>query len=98
MVFSSNVFLFFFLPFVLLLYFASPRPARFVVLTLASYIFYAWSGPRFLLLLLWTTAFDFTSGNLIGGHWKIVRRGEPGPPPRWFQRAVLTISLTNSIG
>jgi alginate O-acetyltransferase complex protein AlgI len=98
MVFSSNVFLFFFLPAVLLLYFASPRPLKFLVLTLCSYVFYAWSDPRFVLLLLWTTVFDFVCGNLIGGHWRLTRPGSRRTPPLWVKRAVLVTSLTNSLG
>ncbi|HEV2296565.1 MAG TPA: MBOAT family O-acyltransferase [Tepidisphaeraceae bacterium] len=94
MVFSSNVFLFVFLPLVLLLYYSSPRALRFVVLTMVSYVFYAWSDPRFVLLLLWTTLFDFVCGNFIGGHWRITR----GPPPQWVRGGVLAVSLGNSIG
>src|SRR5829696_1272710 len=94
MVFSSNVFLFVFLPAVLLLYYLSPRGLRFVTLTLASYVFYAWSDPRFVVLLLWTTLFDFVCGNFIGGHWRFAR-GAASPRVR---KLILAISLTNSLG
>src|SRR4051812_24475235 len=49
MVFSSLVFLFCFLPATLLCYFASPRPARNLVLALASLVFYVWGAQE----LLW---------------------------------------------
>src|SRR5205823_4726517 len=94
MVFSSNVFLFIFLPAFLLIYFATPRALRLIVLTLGSYVFYAWSDPRFVLLLVWTTRFDFVCGNVIGGHWRFTEVG----PSTATRRIVLTISLVNSIG
>ena len=40
MVFSSYLFLFYFLPAVLLLYYAAPRRAQHLVLTTLSYLFY----------------------------------------------------------
>ena len=45
MVFSSLVFLFTFLPAVLLIYFLVPRPAKNAALLAASLIFYAWGEP-----------------------------------------------------
>src|SRR5581483_915894 len=102
MVFSSNLFLFFFLPAVLILYYATPRALRFLVLTLCSYVFYAWSDPRFVLLLLWVTTVDFTIGNFIGGHWRLpfLRATDEDEPlrRRFFRRALLVLSLTNSLG
>ena len=55
MVFSSILFIFYFLPFVLLAYYAAlqlgRRPAH-LVLTLLSYIFYGWANPAFICLML----------------------------------------------
>ena len=51
MVFSSPVFLFLFLPWVLLLYFGLRVPLRNLVLLLASLFFYAW-GETYLVLLM----------------------------------------------
>src|SRR4051794_27847026 len=96
MVFSSNTFLFVFLPAALLLYYATARGGmRPVVLTLCSYAFYAWSDPRFVLLLLWVTLVDFVCGNLIGGHWRLTRAAEPSVGVR---RAALAFSLVNTLG
>jgi len=95
MVFSSNLFLFIFLPAVLFLYYLAPRRMRFIVLTLSSYLFYAWSDPRFILLLIWVTICDFVIGNLIGGHWRI---SPSRPPPPGFKKFLLALSLTNSLG
>jgi alginate O-acetyltransferase complex protein AlgI len=59
MVFSSHLFLFYFLPFALLLYYASPRPLRHLTLLILSYVFYGWADPRFCLLLFGTTTVDY---------------------------------------
>ena len=52
MVFSSLLFLFRFLPAVLLLYYIVPRPLRNLVLLLVSLVFYAWGEPIYILLML----------------------------------------------
>ena len=51
MVFSSNLFLFLFLPIVLAGYYVAPRAARNAWLLAASLLFYGWGGPRLPLLL-----------------------------------------------
>lgn len=65
MVFSSHIFLFWFLPLALLLYYAVPVRARSLVLTLVSYIFYGWWNPWFTLLMLFSTAIDYFCGAAI---------------------------------
>ena len=67
MVFSSYVFLFYFLPAALLLYFLSPRRASHLVLALLSYAFYGWANPLFVLLLFVSTLVDYTCGLVIAG-------------------------------
>lgn len=62
MVFSSLLFLFRFLPLVLLFYFAAPRRFRNGVLFAASLIFYGWGEPVYILLLLFSTAVDYFHG------------------------------------
>ena len=52
MVFSSIVFLFTFLPVVLILYFLVPKAAKNVILLIASLIFYAWGEPVYVFLML----------------------------------------------
>ena len=73
MVFSSHIFLFYFLPAALLAYYVVPDRRRLLVLTFASYLFYSWTNPWFLLVLGWTTCVDFCCGNLIYGHWRLRR-------------------------
>jgi len=58
-VFSSYLFLFYFLPAFLLAYYAAPRRAKHLVLTLASYLFYGWANPLFVLILLASTVVDY---------------------------------------
>ena len=52
MVFSSLIFLFGFLIVYLAVYFFAPEKYRNQVLLAASLVFYAWSGPQFLLVLI----------------------------------------------
>jgi len=52
MVFSSNIFLFFFLPIFLLAYFLTPKKLRNYTLLLFSLVFYAFGAPDFLFLLV----------------------------------------------
>lgn len=66
MVFSSFVFLFCFLPIILMIYYICPSKARNLILLVASLIFYAWGEPRYVLIMLFSTVFDYTNGRLIG--------------------------------
>ncbi len=66
MVFSSHIFLFFFLPIALLLYYSVPRRGKNVILTLLSYLFYGWSNPLFTLLMFFSTVVDYFCGFIIG--------------------------------
>ncbi len=65
MVFSSLVFLFFFLPIVIILYYLSPRSIRLAILFLASLIFYSWGEPVYIYLIIFSTILDYTMGMLI---------------------------------
>ncbi len=91
MVFSTPLFLCFFLPASLLLYFVSPRAFRLALLTLLSYGFYAWSGPWFLSLLIWTTLVDYVAGALLAGDFG-------REPSRAGRRVILGLSIANTLG
>ncbi len=65
MVFSSYLFIFFFLPLALLAYYAAPKRLRHLVLTIFSYIFYGWANPWFCLLMLFNTSVDYTNGRMM---------------------------------
>ena len=66
MVFSSTVFLLIFLPVVTGVYFLCPRKARNTVLLLFSLVFYGWGEPKYILIMLFSTVFDYTNARLIG--------------------------------
>lgn len=66
MVFSSHLFVYYFLPATLLVYYALPRRGRHLWLTLASYFFYGWANPAFMGLMSLSTAIDFVCGRKIG--------------------------------
>ncbi len=65
MVFSSYLFLFFFLPAALLFYYVSPGRLKHLVLTLFSYLFYGWANPYFCILMLFNTTVDYTNGRMM---------------------------------
>jgi D-alanyl-lipoteichoic acid acyltransferase DltB (MBOAT superfamily) len=79
MVFSSVIFLVFFLPILLVLYFILPkrlRAGRNFILLAASLVFYAWGGPKLLPLLLVSIAVNYVCGLVAGiASSKAVRKG-----------------------
>lgn len=65
MVFTSHIFIFYFLPLFLVVYFNLPRQWRNLWITLASYLFYGWWQPWFVCLMMFTTVMDFIWGKVI---------------------------------
>lgn len=69
MVFSTPIFLFLFLPAVLVLNYIIPKKyiaAKNVVLLIASLFFYVWGEPRNVLLMLLSIAVNYVCGLLLG--------------------------------
>ncbi|HPO07500.1 MAG TPA: MBOAT family O-acyltransferase [bacterium] len=64
MIFTSHIFIFYFLPLVLLIYYALPAKRNFFLLV-ASYIFYGWWDPRFVLLMFLATFVNYLCGRMI---------------------------------
>ena len=64
MLFSSLEFLYLFLPWTVLVYFAVPRKAKNAVLLFASLLFYAVGEPKYLFLMLAVTVANFIFGRL----------------------------------
>ena len=62
MVFSDPVFLFFFLPAVILVTKLSPRPLRNAALLLFSLLFYAWGEPVYVFLMLAVIVLNYLAG------------------------------------
>jgi len=65
MVFTTHIFLFYFLPLFLSVYFVLPRAWRNLWITVASYVFYGWWEPWFVCLMMFTTVMDFIWGRVI---------------------------------
>ena len=65
MVFSSAVFLLLFLPVVLSVYYVVPERVRNPVLLVSSLLFYAWGEPVYILIMLFSTVFDYGNGLLL---------------------------------
>lgn len=80
MVFSSSVFLFLFLPFTLLGYYIIKESYRNFFLLLASFVFYAWAGPKYLIVLFLSIAISYLFGLAVSG---VKNSG------KWARRAVL---------
>ncbi len=88
MLFASATFLYYFLPLFLAVYYLTPKGARSFTLAFASYVFYGWWRPDFLILMLVSTVVDFT----VGGRISNARaRGERG-------KAWLLVSLFTNLG
>ncbi len=68
MAFNSLVFIFIFLPIVLLIYRFIPQIAKNIFLIIASLLFYAWGSPEALLLILLSVGFNFFAATGIGQH------------------------------
>ena len=62
MVFSSLLFLFYFLPAVLVVYFLVPRRFKNVVLLVFSLAFYGWGEPVYVLLMVFSILMDYSLG------------------------------------
>jgi alginate O-acetyltransferase complex protein AlgI len=65
MVFTTHIFVFYFLPLFLLVYYTLPNRSRNLWITVGSYVFYGWWQPWFVALMLFTTLLDFTWGRVI---------------------------------
>lgn len=67
MVFSSITFLVYFLPIFLLAYHLTSNKLKNLCLLIFSVVFYAWGGPKFILIILGTTFLDFHFVNAMHG-------------------------------
>jgi alginate O-acetyltransferase complex protein AlgI len=92
MVFSSYLFLFYFLPAALLVYYAAPPRGRHLILTAASYLFYGWANPLFVVLLFGSTAIDFAAGRAIEAD-----RMRSGGGLTTRARTALVVSITSNL-
>ena len=65
MLFSSVPFLFYFLPAVMIVYFAVPDKFKNAVLLVFSLVFYAWGEPKYVFLMLFSIISGYIFGLLI---------------------------------
>ncbi len=68
MLFSSITFLYYFLPIVLIIYFLTPKKGKNLVLMIASFVFYGWGEPVYLLFMLLSVAVHYVLALLIERH------------------------------
>jgi alginate O-acetyltransferase complex protein AlgI len=87
MVFSSALFLFWFLPAQLILYYLSPRFVRNSIALAGSLVFYAWGAPRFVYVLLAGTLLDYWFSLAIAA-----RQGNARKPWLWCS-VVMNVAL-----
>lgn len=87
MVFSSAIFLFYFLPFFLLVYHVVPKGMKNWVIFIFSILFYTWGAPVFVFMLLGTSLLDFLLVRTIHRS-ETVRK----------KRILLILSLTVNLG
>jgi alginate O-acetyltransferase complex protein AlgI len=107
MVFSSQIFVFYFLPAALLIYYSlyrAPQRARNLALAILGYLFYGWANPRFMFLMFATTFIDWIMSLVIAvDSWRVARAWKdgvttlaPGDRSR-TQRTALTVSLVSNL-
>ena len=91
MVFSSIVFLCMFFPAVLVCYYICPKKLRNLLLLLASLFFYAWGEPTYIIIMLFSTIFDYCNGRLLEYFAAIGKKNTLG-------RLILVISVIGNLG
>ncbi len=103
MVFSSHLFIFYFLTAVFILYYALPFRWRNLLLTVVSYIFYGWANPLFMVLMFVSTTIDYFCGLALAGQFDRAAWSRPVPtiqrlaPRSRVQRTALVISLCSNL-
>jgi len=70
MLFTSAIFLFLFLPIVLLIYYSAPDRFKNVVLLIVSLFFYTWGESVLVWIMIATLLIDFTSARIIARGWR----------------------------
>ncbi len=89
-VFSSILFLFYFLPITLILYYIVPFRYKNAALFLVSLVFYSWGEPTYIFLMLATTLYNYGCGLLLGKFQKENR-------PLSYQRAVVAAAVVGDL-
>jgi alginate O-acetyltransferase complex protein AlgI len=104
MVFSSHIFLFYFLPFVLCLYYLTPYRARTALIAISSYVFYGWANPIWAVIMFFGSSVDYFCGlalvRLSGIPDKEALPPIIGPevPRTRGMKIVLAVSIVTNLG
>ena len=104
MVFSSQIFLFYFLPLALCLYYLLPFRARTALIALASYVFYGWANPIWAVIMFFGSSVDYVCGLLLLRFSGLPDDGELPPvidrsvPRTRRMKVVLTVSIVTNLG
>lgn len=70
MVFSSVVFLYIFLPILLICYFLVPSKFKNAIMIIASLVFFAWGEIRYIAIMLLLAVMDYVCGKKIDQNWE----------------------------
>jgi alginate O-acetyltransferase complex protein AlgI len=102
MVFSSHLFLFYFLPLALLVYYLLPMRGKHISLTIFSYVFYGWANPWFVLLMMFQTVVDWLAGMAMAGLWGKSKDDPipllvPGKPRTRRQKAAMACAIVSNL-
>ncbi|MEO7037270.1 MAG: MBOAT family protein [Polyangiaceae bacterium] len=104
MVFSSQIFIFYFLPLVLGLYYVLPFRARTALIAIASYVFYGWANPLWAVIMFFGSSVDYVCGLALlrlsglpdeGGLPPVISKDIPRTGK---MKAVLTVSIVTNLG
>jgi alginate O-acetyltransferase complex protein AlgI len=87
MVFSSSLFLLYFLPIFLLTYFIVNKRYKNLVILLFSILFYSWGAPKFIFVILGTTFLDFHLVKWMSKTNKVL-----------YRRMMLALSISINLG
>ena len=104
MIFNSHIFIFCFLPLVLVLNYTLPFRSLTLVLSVLSYVFYGWANPKWVLLMLTSSYIDYFCGLALA---KAGGQRLDGPDLDWLpkgeprnraQKVALAVSMTSNLG
>jgi alginate O-acetyltransferase complex protein AlgI len=104
MVFSSQIFLFYFLPLVLCVYYLLPFKARTALIAIASYVFYGWANPIWAVIMFFGSSVDYFCGLALLRLSGVPDEGglppllDPALPRTRAMKIVLAISIITNLG
>jgi alginate O-acetyltransferase complex protein AlgI len=104
MVFSSQIFLFYFLPLTLCLYYLLPFKARTALIAVSSYVFYGWANPLWAVIMFFGSSVDYLCGLALIKLSGVKDDRElppilgPSVPRTRAMKLVLAVSIVTNLG